>query len=275
MKVLYDQNNVRFTLVASNKGENINWLFLPGGPGCDSSYLDSLISILPPLPGNLWYLDFPGNGSHDVQKEHFDSWLSIFTQTISGFNDVVLVGHSFGGMMPLLFTECEELLSGFIILNSSPTLWLEEAVKFASKHSLPDLSKEMQDFTLNPTQATFKVALDACMPYYFPKESLEKGRELLSSVPCAFEPAVWWQRKAVEIKYNAIWVPQKVPTLIVSSEFDAICPSVLYDNDNRFNRSNIQKIHINGAGHMPWVERPEKVREAFETFAINLITAAG
>lgn len=39
MNCLYDEHKVRYTLVSSNGGKAINWLFFPGGPGCDSLYL--------------------------------------------------------------------------------------------------------------------------------------------------------------------------------------------------------------------------------------------
>ena len=265
MKIFYDKNNVRFTLKLSGSS-NINLLFIPGGPGCDSSIFDGLVSLLDNVKASIWYIDFPGNGSHDVQKDNFDTWLDIFIDSISGFDNPIIVGSSFGGMLPLLFPECEKILKGFIVLNSAPCLWLEAAVKFAKQHSLPDLTDDMQEFKENPNQQTFNKALAACTPYYFPSSTLEQGKKLLASVKMAFEPAVWWQHKAVEIKYDAVWIPQEIPTLIISAEFDAICPYELYDNDLRFKRDNIEIKYIEGAGHLPWIEQPLEVKSIFEDF---------
>jgi pimeloyl-ACP methyl ester carboxylesterase len=189
MKTFYDKNKVKYTLFSTNDGYGFNWIFLPGGPGCDSSYFYNLIKILD-LPGNVWCIDFPGNGNHDIQKANFDNWLSIFIPTVRGFQNSIIVGHSFGGMLPLLFKECENLLKGLIILNSAPCLWLDAAATHAQKYQLPDLTSEMREFTDNPNQSTFNKALDACMPYYFPQETIEQGRELLSKIPFSFEPAV-------------------------------------------------------------------------------------
>ncbi len=269
MNHFYDKNNVRYTLASTQGGKPLNWLFIPGGPGCDSSYLDGLAQLLQ-LCGNTWLLDFPGNGSHAIKKEGFDDWLAIFIATIAQFQNPVIVGHSFGGMLPLLFNELENLLRGFIILNSAPCLWLESAVQFAQDHHLPDLSKEMQAFTENPNQATFDVALDACMPYYFPQKSLALGRELLKKITVSFEPAVWWQRKAVEISYNATWIPEKVKTLIIGGEFDAITPFSLFQQDKRFDKQNIQKVLIKNAGHLPWIEESEKVKALIKEFEVAI-----
>jgi pimeloyl-ACP methyl ester carboxylesterase len=267
----YDKNQVRFNLISTHSEKSINWLFFPGGPGADSSYLFDLANILN-LPGNVWLIDLPGNGTHTIPYENFDQWLDIFLPTIKKFDDPVIVGHSFGGMLPLLYPELENILSGLIILNSAPCLWLEEAGKKAEDLNLPDLSLEMQIFTENPTQETFNQALAACMPYYFPKESLAIGREKLLKVPFNFMPAVWWQRKAIETNFQAKWIPEQVPTLIVSAEFDAICPSILFMEDKRFERPNISKQYIEKAGHMPWVERPSEIKVLFENFLTKLMT---
>jgi pimeloyl-ACP methyl ester carboxylesterase len=263
---------VRYTLVAANEEKPINWLFLPGGPGGDAKYFLSLIALLD-LPGKVWLVDLPGNGDNTARTStdyNFDTWFDIFIPAVKQFKNPVLVGSSFGGMFPLCFPELEKLLKGFVILNSAPSLWLEEAALFAKKYNLPDLTNDMQVFIKNPTQETFKVALDACTPYYFPPKTLAIGKKFLADLPFQFLPAVWWQRKVVEMNFSAKWVPQRVPTLIVSAEYDYVVPYTLFQRDTRFNRSNIEKTHVEGAGHFPWIEEPEKVKTAFATFCKRL-----
>jgi pimeloyl-ACP methyl ester carboxylesterase len=268
----YDKSRVRYALISSHEGKPYNWLFLPGGPGANSSYFHSLRSILK-LPGNIWFIDFPGSGDNvdEVSSNYnFDNWLDIFLSVITRFENPIIVGHSFGGMFPLLFPDLEKYLKGFIILNSSPSLWLEEAVLYAKKFNLPDLTKEMNAFTQNPSQATFKMALDACMPYYFPKMTLDKGRALLSSIPFQFQPAVWWQRKAIELNFSAKWIPEKVPTLIIGGKYDCICPFSLFQKDKRFNRSNIHLFYLEDGGHLGWIENPNAIKNEFMRFVTTL-----
>ena len=125
----------------------------------------------------IWIISFLALFIQYIGNFH-NNWLSIFIPTIHHFQNPVVVGHSFGGMLPLLFKKCEKLLKGFIALNSAPCLWMEAAVQHAKKHQLPDLTFEMQEFTTNPNQETFNKVLDACMPYYFPSNTLEFGRRL-------------------------------------------------------------------------------------------------
>jgi pimeloyl-ACP methyl ester carboxylesterase len=269
---LYDAEGIRYELVASHEGKPINWLFLPGGPGADSCYLFDLIKLLH-LPGNSWLIDFPGNGSN-IEKVpsdyNFDDWFNLLVPMVKRFENAVLVGQSFGGMFPLFFPELEQHLKGFVALNSAPSLWLQEAAEYSRQFQLPDLSKEMYEFTVNPSQKTFEIALNACMPYYFPPKSLELGRKLIMQVPFQYPAAVWWQRKAIELNFDAEWIPQNVPTLIINSTHDCICPYTLYQRDKRFDRPNIEKVVIQDAGHTPWLEEPEAVKAEFQRFEQKL-----
>lgn len=270
---LYDENRVRYELYYSGEGENYNWLFFPGGPGADSSYLHSLIDQLK-LPGNTWLIDLPGNGSnlHDSYSDNFDRWFDLFPQVVKKFKNPVLVGHSFGGMLALLYPELEAYLAGCVILNSAPQLWLEEAVAYSKQFDLPDLTHDMQAFIQTPNQETFNAALNACMPYYFPQKTLEMGRLLLSQIPFQYRPAVWGQMKAIEGKLSAKWVPHQVPTLIIGAKYDCICPFSLFKKDERFHRQNIRLVFMENAGHCPWVEDATGVRKAFEELCAHLRT---
>jgi pimeloyl-ACP methyl ester carboxylesterase len=264
---LYDSDQVRYELYRTNGEKKYNWLFFPGGPGADSSYLRSLVDVLQ-LPGNVWLIDLPGNGSNSNNFciDEFDVWFELFPRIVNRFDNPIVVGHSFGGMLPLLYPELEDVLKGCVILNSSPKLWLAEAVAYSKQFDLPDLTEDMQVFIQNPNQATFEAALNACMPYYFPKETLEKGRQLLSKAPFQYRAAVWGQIKAIEGKLLAQWIPQQIPTLIIGSKYDCICPFSLFKSDQRFQRHNIKLLFIENAGHCPWLENPMAVEKAFKAF---------
>jgi len=269
----YDENFVRYQLVKTNPGAVINnWIFLSGGPGIDSYYFLSLIEELD-MPGNFWLIDLPANGSNVSDKipadYHFENWGDYFLSSIQKFQNPIYVGHSFGGMFPLLFPELEQLLTGFIILNSAPSLWLEEAEKCAKENNLPSLEKPMSEFDKNPSPATSKAALLACAPYYFPKDILEIGKKLLEELPFNYFAAIWWLRKASETNFKATWVPQNVPTLILGGSHDFITPYSLFEKDTRFLRKNITMKKIQNAGHLPWLNQMAEVKTAFKKFAEN------
>ncbi|OGT24802.1 MAG: hypothetical protein A3I12_06935 [Gammaproteobacteria bacterium RIFCSPLOWO2_02_FULL_38_11] len=267
---MYDSNLVRYKLAKSNPGNIIfNWLFIPGGPGADSSYFLSLINHLD-IPGNFWLIDLPGNGnniSDNIPADfNFDSWDEYLISTIQKFENPIIVGHSFGGMFPLLFPILENLLKGFIILNSAPSLWLEEAAKCASEKNIPLLTEPMAAFEQSPNQETFKKALLASAPYYFPANNLENGIKLLNQLPFNYHAAVWWLKRASSMNFSARWIPENIPILIIGSSEDCITPITLFERDKRFSRKNIDIEKIQEAGHFPWLEQMEIVKGKFKSF---------
>lgn len=265
----YDSNQVRYELYKSNGGRALNWLFIPGGPGFDSIYLRGLVDELK-LSGNVWLIDLPGNGSNQVEGFDYDRWIEIFPAAVKRFENVILVGHSFGGMLPMLFPELENQVKGFVILHSLPHMPGEEELAYSKQFNLPDYSEDFQKFLENPNSETFQTALDACFPYYFSPEFLEKGKASLANVPVEFGPLLWWNKKAVEIQFSANWIPQKVPTMIIGAKYDMMCPVSSFEKDQRFQRSNIESVFIEEGGHFSWIENPAAVRKAFREFTARL-----
>src|SRR3990167_6959127 len=93
----WDENSVRYQLINSigNTGSFYNWLFFPGGPGADSSYLLDLGKDLN-LPGNTWLIDLPNNGSNTISEEYnFDKWFELLIPTINRFQNTIYIGQSF------------------------------------------------------------------------------------------------------------------------------------------------------------------------------------
>lgn len=272
-KHLWDEHFTRYELVTSCQGKSYNWLFIPGGPGAGSEYFKGLIEELK-LPGNAWLIDFPANGSNveKISEEYpFDEWEACLKTAVGKFENPIIVGHSFGGMFPLLFEELEDILKGFVIISAAPYLWLEEAEKMAREKKLPVLTEPMEAFVRNPNQKTFKEALLACTPYYFSKDRLEEGKKLLEQIAFNFHAAVWWQKKAHEINFSAKWVPAKVPTFILGGTEDCMTPPSLFEKDKRFSRKNIYRNIIQNAGHIPWLEKMAEVKYAFSTFLTDYL----
>lgn len=268
--VFHDDNLVRYKLVKSHPTElPDNWLFLPGGPGADSSCYKSLIEALSVLE-NVWLIDFPGNGDNmpdgiDANYD-FDSWQDLLIPAVKRFKNPILVGHSFGGMLPLLLPELENLLSGFIILNSAPKLWLSERQNQLKANNIMTYSEPGGKFRENPTLETFRTALLANAHCHFPKESLTAGKKMFEQLPFNYKAMLWWLQKAPAINFDAKWIPPNVPTLIMNGTQDFIVPSIMFEKDRRFHRHNIEIRTIQNAGHFVWYDNMAIVQEAFNSF---------
>lgn len=83
-KYLWTSLKTRLQFIKSTPGSNFNWLFLPGGPGLGSESLSSLTNKLK-LPGTMWHVDLPGDGSNTTShdKKYFSNWSLALLECVS------------------------------------------------------------------------------------------------------------------------------------------------------------------------------------------------
>ncbi|HEY5260284.1 MAG TPA: alpha/beta hydrolase, partial [Rhabdochlamydiaceae bacterium] len=94
-KYLWTKLGSRLNRIRSSGKKKLNWIFLPGGPGLGSEAIAPLTSILK-LPGKTWLLDLPGDGSN--LRGSFKNWKPALLEAVQALDNVILVGHSRGGM---------------------------------------------------------------------------------------------------------------------------------------------------------------------------------
>ena len=114
---LWTKLGARLQLISSSEGKNLNWIFLPGGPGLGSEVLTPLTSLLK-LPGTVWHLDLPGDGSN--LQGSIKNWKQALLEAVQSLENVILVGHSRGGMFALATPELQHLLKGLVLLDAAP-----------------------------------------------------------------------------------------------------------------------------------------------------------
>lgn len=267
---LWDDYGTRYRLIQDNPGI-YTWIFIPGGPGADSIYLTSLIKILT-LPGQVWIIDLPGNGSNTTHPNYdYQEWFDLIIPTIQHFDNPIIVGHSFGGILAQMNPGLESLLEGIVLLNSTPTLWFDAAAKAKQQQAIPE-PVERNDFIANPNQTTFDRLTAASLSYHFRPHALERGKAMFSDLPYIYPVARDTIAYLQQLPYQALWIPQQVKTLIIGGSLDAIHPPSLFEKPE-YNRPNITKTTISEAGHWAWIDQPTKVKELFDQFCNNLSAA--
>lgn len=250
-------------------GLGYSWLFLPGGPGLGSEYLTDLCTKLY-LPGSVFLLDFPKDGTNTQGKLGIPYWQDGLIDLLKSFSKPVLVTHSFSGMFALNLPELKHHLTGLVLMNTTTkNSFFQHVSCMQQSYQLPDLVPAASQYHLTPSNETYKEFWNTYKYYCFTTDELEEGEKLISLF--AFNNAAYYH--AIEHfypDYFCKWAPEAIPTMTIASEHDFICPSNIFIENKDFQRkNNINKI-IAKAGHLPWLLAFEQVQQCFDDFIVNL-----
>jgi pimeloyl-ACP methyl ester carboxylesterase len=198
-------------------------------------------------------IDLPGHlqGQTLNSVEEYVDWLREYVRG-KGYRDVVLVGHSLGGAIALMYAiKYPQELKGIVIIGSGARLrvhpmylaTLEEAIKGGN---LQEWYQQM-------------VAGHRLTPEDYKGEVVEKRK--------AIGPAVMLNDFLCCDKFDLMDRVQeiKLPALIICGELDMMTP-VKYANYLGTRLTNSRVMIIPQATHLVFAEKPEAVNEAIEDF---------
>lgn len=268
---LWTHLKARLQLIRITPSANFNWLFLAGGPGLGSESLQPLTELLH-LPGAMWNLDLPGDGSNLTEDDvsHFSKWSEALVEAVDALDNVILVAHSTGGMYVQATKALENKLSGLVLMDSAPDAsWQQFFAETVKNNPIPDAERLQKIYTENPNNAVLKQLTLLSIPYLFTEKGLKKDISFLDSLPYNFRSCDW-SGQHFDTTYKATWIPKKLPTLIFAGEKDAITPLYLFVEQDDYHSPNILIRTIQEAGHFPWIENPEGVVAVFEEYCQKL-----
>lgn len=267
----FTESGVRLT-ERSRRAGDLNWLFLPGGPGIGSESLIDLVDLLE-LPGTSWLVDLPGDGSNTegpgIADDPFRHWPQVLVEAAATVPNPIYVGHSTGGMYLLATPELENLLVGLVLVSTAPDAsWLPAFVRMTVEHPLDAVHAASAEYEADPTDANLGAVAVASAPWNFGSEAVDAGAAFLATMPynCA---AVAWSDENFDYDYVHAWWPTRLPTLIVSGADDRIVTQTLWD-EPRFVGKNVTQARIDRGAHFPWFENPQAVQRAFAYFSQTL-----
>lgn len=247
----------------------LNWLLLPGGPGIGSESLHELADTMG-VPGAIWLVDLPGDGSNrtplGAPDDVFSVWPRAVLEAAQALPNPVFVGHSTGGMYLLDTPELAPLLKGLALIDSAPDAqWHAHFVAMTQAFPLPEVDAAAAIYGNNRCDATIAAVAVASAQWNFAPAGVEAGRELLARLPYN-NAAVEWSDTHFDHVYQARWWPETIPVLRMAGAEDRIVWQGGWDAP-RFQTENVIARTIPGAGHFPWIENPTAVREAFAALA--------
>jgi len=251
------------------KNSEINWLFLPGGPGLGSEALTDLTELLKDkISGVIWHFDLPNDGSNILADKPISNWRSSLIQAITAFEKVILVAHSTPGMYVQTMPELENLLHGLVLIGSAPDAsWQKNFGQYCKENTDSIIADAEENYIKNPhNESLRKLLIAAAKNCFVTEKSLKAGKELFMKIPVNHIASVQASQNFDSEKYQATWIPQKVNTLIMAGSNDHITPLNLFQNNNQYQRENILLNEISGAGHYPWFENPDEVVQGFQAY---------
>jgi len=177
IKLFFDVEGSAYVAAGSTLAERPPLFVLHGGPGCDHSYFKPWLS---PLTEHvqLIYVDHRGNGRSDRADsstytiEQMADDLDALRAYL-GLERVMVLGHSFGGMVAQVYAlRYGETLSKLILASTTPssTSW-EEAQIIAERTATPEQKAVLADLFEGriASQEAFDEWWRICLPLYFYK----------------------------------------------------------------------------------------------------------
>lgn len=263
---LWTTSKSRLQMIKTEAGKNYHWLFLPGGPGLGSESLTELSQMLS-LPGTIWHLDLPGDGSNTSDSACFSQWSRGLVEAVNALDNVILVAHSTGGMYALATPELEHALTGLVLIDSAPDAsWQIKFNDYIKQHPLAEIETLQNKYIKQPSNETLKKLTVASVPYLFTTTGLKKGIALLESLTSFNFKSCDWSAQHFDSSYKAKWIPKNTPTLIIAGDDDQITPVYLFTEKKEFQSEKIIIRPIKNAGHYPWIDNPAGVIAAFEEY---------
>jgi pimeloyl-ACP methyl ester carboxylesterase len=163
-------------------------------------------------------------------------------------------------------------LTGLVLISTAPNAsWLPAFIAMTEQNPLPAVATATAVYEADPTNDNLAAIAVASAAWNFGPHTIDAGRDLLGRMPYN-EPAVAWSDEHFDRTYRAAWIPEVVPTLIISGSDDRIVAQALW-NDDRYRQGPITRAIIKGGAHFPWIENPAGVKDALQTFASKLASS--
>lgn len=269
------------TLHYETIGKGSPIVLLSGGPGFSPDYLRPVAERLSKTHAAVLFHQ-RGTGKSAIEK--YDATSMDLKKLVADLDalrrelkqeKLVLVGHSFGGILSMMYArEHPERIAALALIDSGgPTLQavpkfnanLEARFTDEEKARVKEWS-DAERRKLNPKRAVLEIT-KAKTPAYFADRA--KASLLMDSMDeQTFNDGVFWavvmQMMALDLRAGLEKV--KAPVLVIHGKQDPLESG----DEVHATFPGSQFVLIDNAGHFPWLEQPDKVYAPLEAFLAKL-----
>lgn len=256
-------------------------LIINGGPGMNSDGFASLAQELG--KNNLAILyDQRGTGQSTVSEVNSETMtMDLMVSDIEairnhfGFEQWVVLGHSFGGMLSSYYLKkYPEHLSGLILsgsggFNLSITRNLNLLSRL-SENERDSLNYWNRQINLGDTtyQARYNRGKYLAPAYVFDKKHAPVIAERLTQGNRTINSIIWQNIRAINFDCNEAYKNFKKPVLIIQGKQDVMGDSIAKEAHSLLPNSKL--VFIDDCVHYGWLEQPEIYFSAIDRFLDSL-----
>ena len=239
-------------------GGKLNWIFLAGGPGLGEEYLADFLIKNSPFKNTVYVLKYPQYNNTLSDEEILLNLELDVKEALNKLDNVILLGHSFGGMLLQSINLDKNDYKKLILLSSSPNL---ECFNVANNnYNLFTLDEKKTIETLDELYSNqknnknFKLLFKSWAPFYVKSEYKNSYIEMIENCSVDYEFYEWGNRFFNNYFEKNGVIPKN--TTAINSKNDNICPSSLFFNS----RSELHDfIELDGSAHFPWIENTQSL----------------
>ncbi len=251
-------------------------IVLHGGPGFSHTYLKSSLSVWKKLSENqsVIFYDQRGTGKSTIKDSVGTCTLVDQLNDLDalrnhlGYNQIILLGHSWGGFLGMAFTaRFPEYVKKLILVGSAAPCFKETI--FLQKYVFPEIQERRNNLSFevelgNEDAINSDTMEKFSMLFYSP----EKKDEMLSTVGnTSYNYDVHKALRADIDRFDL--TPElrkfKQPTLVITGRFDMnVAPLVAYRIQKLIPNSKYEVFEY--SGHLPFFEEPDKFVQVITSF---------
>jgi pimeloyl-ACP methyl ester carboxylesterase len=248
-----------------NENSKINLVFIPGGPGLSSISFEKLMPLKEKC--SLHFFDPMGTTSELKVTPTYSNLLNELKESIKHLDNIVLCGHSFGGIQAIdLASQNPENIKGLIAISSPVS---KNAFSIIEKNFESEASIEKNEISNrlanNPTNEIYKEWFYIFRDFYFnPKKSNEHISIVTEDSVCVrnYSEAITESSQKSETLLNLKKV--SIPKLFITGSLDMIMPPLSAKYEATVGGFNLEIIK--NAGHFVHYECPKEVIKIISKF---------
>ena len=243
--------------VMKNESSKINLVFLSGGPGLSSLSFMPLKELESSF--NLHFLDPMGTNSKLSVEPTYQNLLNEIESYIQDIPNVILCGHSFGGIQAVeIASKDNSNILGIIAIGSPVS---QNAFKVLNKNfdveltqEQMELSKKLQDA---PTNGIYKDWFFAYRDFYFnPATSSESISVITDDNVCVKSYSSAIMESSTKESCLKALKSKNINKLFITGELDKVLPPASAKHEAEMGGFELEVIE--NAGHFAHYESPKE-----------------